>query len=135
MFEKIIPVFIAIIALQIFIKFVNRQKNNRRVSSRDFDYKQRINEFMKMGASYKDPDNVKMNKDEIRLKSLESDLMMDIPGNMSETRRDLHLIIEGVSHAVKGKTGSNTGDDAGYDSPEQMFDELVEVINRHRIKE
>ncbi len=135
MFEKIIPVIIALIALQLILKYKNKQKNNQSASTRNFDYKRRINEFVKAGNPDKAAINEKPFMDDIQLKLSKPDLLMSIPENMKGLRRDFKLIVEGVTYAVKGKIGTITDADKKYDSPEKMFDEILEVVNRHRIIE
>lgn len=133
MFEKIIPVIIALIALQLLIKYINKRKKNNPSPSRNLDYKTKIDQYLKIGNFDEGLNNQKLFRDEIRTKLGNPDLMMDVPDSMNDVRRSFYLIIDGVTHAVKAKTGSKSGDDIKYNMPEKMFDEIVEVIKRHKI--
>jgi len=49
---------------------------------------------------------------------------------MRDVRKNLNLIIDGVSHGVKAKVGEKS-DIIKYNNAEEMFDEIVDVINKH----
>lgn len=133
MFEKIIPVVIALIAMQFILKFINKRKMNNREPVRDFSYKQRINEFMKLSDSDLRVKNEKLLTDEIYKNLSKQDLFSEIPDDMRDVRRGLNLITEGIIYAVKGKIGLKYDGKIRYNSPEKMFDEILEVVNRHKI--
>lgn len=136
MFERIIPIIIALLALQLLLKFLKKQKMNRQTqsSSRDFDYKKKIDEFLKVSNYDEGINDERILTDKVRSGLGKPDLLLEIPESMRDVRRSLNLIIDGVTHGVKGKIGSVPGQAGKYDSPEKMFDEIVEVINRHIIK-
>ena len=134
MLEKIFPVIIALIALQILIRYRNKNKKNvKHTSRRDFDYKKKIDEFMKV-SNYDEG----VNREQVLIDGIHSglgkpELILGIPDSMRDVRKNLNLIIDGVTYGVKGKIGSGPVDEIKYNSPDKMFDEIVEVINRHKI--
>ena len=131
MFEKLVPVILVLILIQLAMKFINKKKSKPRVDSRHFDYKKRIDDFMRIsnydegiGAGRKLAGEVHQ--------GLGSDLISGIPENMRDVRKDLNLIIDGVSCAVKAKIGEKS-DVIKYTNGAEMFDEIVEIINRHKV--
>jgi hypothetical protein len=44
----------------------------------------------------------------------------------------LNLIIDGVTHGVRSKTGKNPVIEVKYKDPARMFDEIVEIIRKHK---
>ena len=52
MFEKIIPVIVALIALQFLIRFINRKKKSQQASTREFDYKKSSRFLRDISAEY-----------------------------------------------------------------------------------
>lgn len=133
MFEKVIPVIAALIALQFLIRFMNRKKQNNQISTREFDYKKRIDEFLKVSSYDEGVNHDRILTDEIRSGLGKPELLLEIPDSMRDVRRNLNLIIDGVTQGVKAKTGTNPALEIKYNSPDKMFDEIVEVINRHKI--
>jgi len=133
MFEKIIPVFIALIALQFLIKFINRRRLNKKSPVRDFDYKKKIDEFMKVSNFDEGVNNERILNDELRSGLGKPELMLGIPESMRDVRKGLNLIIDGVTHGIKSKISVNPVDEIKYNNPGQMFDEIIEVINKHKI--
>jgi len=93
MFEKILPLIIVLIALQLLMKYKNSKKKDNPAPSRNFDYKQRINEFLKISDYDLKVKNEKQFADEIRLKMVKPDMQVDIPDSMQDVRRNLNLII------------------------------------------
>jgi hypothetical protein len=131
MFEKLIPIILVLILMQVAIKFINKNRRKPRVNSRNFDYKKRIDDFMRIsnydegvGAGRKLAGEVQQ--------GLGNDLILGIPENMRDVRKDLNLIIDGVSCAVKAKIGEKS-DVIKYTNGAEMFDEIVEIINRHKV--
>lgn len=133
MFEKVIPVIVALIVLQFLIRFLNRKNKNKQPSARDFDYKKRIDDFLKISSYDEGTNNDRILSDEIRSGLGKPELLLEIPDSMRDVRRSLNLIIDGVTQGVKAKIGTNPVHDIKYNSPDKMFDEIVEVINRHKI--
>lgn len=133
MFEKIIPVIVALIALQFLIRFMNKKKQSQQTSTRDFDYKKRIDEFMRISNFDEGTNNERILTDEVRSGLGKPELILEIPDSMRDVRRSLNLIIDGVTQGVKAKIGTNPAHEIKYNSPDKMFDEIVEVINRHKI--
>jgi len=133
MFEKIIPVIVALIALQLLVKFKNKRKNNYNAQSRGLDYKERINQFLKISSFDQGANNEKILIDEILSNLGDPELQNEIPDDMPDIRRELYLIIDGVTHAVKGKIGSKNNENIKYNSPGKMFDDIVEVIKKYKL--
>ena len=133
MFEKIIPVIVALIALQFLIRFMNKKRQSQQTSTREFDYKKRIDEFMRISNYDEGANHDRILTDEIRSGLGKPELLLEIPDSMREVRRGLNLIIDAVTHGVKAKIGTNPSHDIKYNSPDMMFDEIVEVIKRHKI--
>lgn len=134
MFEKVIPVIIALIALQFLIRFMNKRKVSKPVQARNLDYKKKIDQFMQVSNYDEGVNSDRILTEEIRSGLGKPELMLEIPDSMRDVRRNLNLVIEGVSHGVKSKIGSNPASDIKYNSPDKMFDEIVAVINRHKIQ-
>jgi hypothetical protein len=134
MFEKIIPVIVALIALQFLIRFMNRKKKGNQESSRNLDYKKRIDDFLKISSYDEGTNNDRILSNEIRSGLGKPELLLEIPDSMRDVRRSLNLIIDGVTQGVKAKIGTNPVHEIKYNAPEKMFDEIVEVINRHKIR-
>lgn len=133
MLEKIIPVIIALFAIQLLIRFLNNRKKNSKPSSRNLDYKKRIDEFLKISSYDEGVNRERVLTDEIRSGLGKPELILNIPDNMRDVRRNLNLVIDAVTQGVKSKTGSLPEHEKKYSSPDRMFDEIIEVINRHRI--
>jgi len=133
MFERIIPVVIALIALQFLVRYMNKKRMNKRNSSRDFDYKNKIDQFLRISNYDEGTNNERILTDEIRSGLAKPELMLEIPDSMRDVRKGLNLIIDGVTHAVKGKISSRPGADNKYKNTAEMFDEIVEVIKKHKI--
>ncbi len=133
MLEKVIPVIIALVALQLMLKFMSSRRKKKQNVTRDFDYKKKIDNFLKVSNYDEGVNTEQILTDELRSGLGKPDLMLGIPDSMREVRRGLNLIIDGVTHGVKGKVNANTQDEIKYNSPDKMFDEIIEVINKHKI--
>jgi len=133
MIEKIIPIILAIIALQFLIRFMQKKKKNKTVSTRDFDYKKKIDQFMKVTNYDEGVNNERILTDEIRTGLGKPDLLLGIPDNMREVRRDLNLIIDAVTEGVKSKVSKNPMIEIKYNEPVKMLDEIVQVIKKHKL--
>lgn len=132
MFEKILPIIIALIALQLIVRFISRKKTEKTSAWRELDYKRKIDELMKIG-NFDDANTTgKSLQDEVKARLAKPELYMEIPDNMRDVRRGLNLLIDAVITGIKAKTGSGTGNTAGYNAPDKMFDELVEVVKKHK---
>ena len=128
--EKLIPIIAILIFIQIAVKFM-RSRRSKQTASQHFDYKKRIDEFMKISNYDEGVGTGRKLSEEVR-QSLGSDLLAGIPQNMSDVRKNLNLIIDGVSHGVKAKTCEKS-DIIKYNNAAEMFDEIVEVINKHKV--
>ncbi|HOP63514.1 MAG TPA: hypothetical protein PK358_10150 [Spirochaetota bacterium] len=127
MFEKFIPVFIALIALQFIIRFMQKRKNKVQESEwRKIDYKKRIDSLMKG----RDPDAVTQAPRGITLVGLED--YSAIPEDMRGIRKDINHIREAVSIGLRAKIGRDVSV-SRFDKPEEMFDEILEVIRKHEL--
>ena len=131
MFEKIIPVIVALILIQFAMKFLISRKSKQKVNTHRFDYKKRIDEFMKI-SNYDEGVGVGNKLSEEARQGLGGSLLLDIPESMREVRKDLNLIINAVSHGVKAKIGEKS-DIVEYNNAAEMFDEIVKIINRHKL--
>lgn len=134
MFERVIPIIIALVALQLLVRYMNNRRVKKKAVPRDFDYKRKIDQFLKISNYDEGINNERILTDEIRSGLAKPDLLLEIPDSMRDVRRGLNLIIDGVTHAVKGKIGAKNSGDISYNNAAGMFDEIVEVINRHKIK-
>jgi hypothetical protein len=134
MFEKVIPVIIALIALQFLIRFMNKRRASKPVQTRTQDYKKRIDEFLRVSNFDEGANSDRILTDEIRSGLGKPELMLEIPDSMRDVRRNLNLIIDAVTHGVKSKIGSNPASEIKYSSPDKMFEEIVAVINRHKVQ-
>ncbi|HPS57740.1 MAG TPA: hypothetical protein PK514_06500 [Spirochaetota bacterium] len=133
MFEKILPVVLALIALQFIVRFMNRKKTAKTSAWRELDYKRKIDELMKIG-NFDDANTTgKSLQEEVKARLAKPELYMDIPDNKRDVRRGLNLVIDAVTTGVRAKTGSGTGDMSNYNDPAKMFDEIVEVVKKHKI--
>ena len=131
MLETIIPIVAVLIFIQIAIRYMNTKKSKQKPSSRNFDYKKRIDEFMRI-SNHDEGVGVGSKLSEEARQSLGGDLILGIPESMRGVRKDLNLIIDGVSHAVKAKAGEKS-DITKYSNAEEMFDEILEIVNRHKL--
>lgn len=126
MFEKFIPIIIALIALQFIMRFMNKRKSMVQESEwRKADYKKRRDAIMKG----RDPDEEAAAAPK-GMRFLGVDDFNAIPEEMRGVRRDIIHIRDAVSAGLRAKIGRDAGD-SKYNEPEKMFDEIVEVINRH----
>ena len=109
MIEKIIPVLVALIALQFIIRFISRKKPPKPSAWRDLDYKRKIDELMKIG-NFDDVNTTgKSLQEEVKSRLATADLYMEIPDNMRDVRRGLNLVIDAVITGVKAKGGEPHG--------------------------
>ncbi len=133
MFEKIIPIIIALVFLQLFVRFMIRKKPVKTPAWRELDYKRKIDELMKIG-NFDDANTTgKSLQDEVKASLAKTELYREIPDNMRDVRRGLNILIDAVTTGIKAKTGSGNGDLSGYKNPAGMFDELVDVVKKHKI--
>lgn len=129
MFEKFIPIIIALIVLQFIMRFMSKMRGRTQEAEwRKIDYKKRRDAIMKG----RDPDEeaAAMPKG---IRFLGIDDFNAIPEDMRNVRRDLLCIRDAVSIGLRAKIGRDVSD-SKYNEPEKMFDEIVEVINRHTEK-
>lgn len=133
MFEKIFPVIIALIALQFIVRFMARKKSGKTSAWREQDYKRKIDELMKIGNFDDHNTTGKSLQDEVKARLARPGLYMEIPDNMRDVRRGLNILIDAVTAGVRAKTGSGKADMSHYNDPAGMFDELVEVVKRHKV--
>lgn len=135
MFEKILPVILVLVLLQLLIRFMQKRRSKVQSygSSRFSEYRDKIDRLMKIDNFDDVKDRDRVLADEIRRGIAGPELMMQIPDNMRDVRRGLNLLIEGVNHGVKAKTGSLTGDVIKFRDADLMFDELVEVVKKHQV--
>ncbi len=132
MLEKIVPVIIALVVLQLFIRYMNKKRKNEPVSHDRADYKKRIDELMKV-SNYDEGVNAGHSLSEEVKKTLGNpEIITGIPENMRDVRRSLNRIIDAVTQGVKAKTGLLKESESQFKDPAAMFDEIVEVVNRHR---
>jgi len=133
MLEKILPVIAMLVALQLLLRFMQRRrKTESQGSSRYSEYKEKIDRFMKISNYDEGADYDRVFSDEIRSGIAKPELIMGIPESMRDVRKGLNLIIDGVNHAVRAKTGTPGTGDIKYRDAAGMFDELVEVIKKHQ---
>jgi len=129
MLEKIIPVIIALIALQFIIRVVQKKRTTVTKSEwREIDYKARIDRLMKG----RDPEHSSPASRGITLVGLED--FSAIPDDMRNVRRDIIHIREAVSTGLRAKIGRDVSD-SKYREPDLMFDEIVRVIDRYTKKD
>jgi len=133
MLEKVIPVIIAVIALQFIIRFMQKKKKEKTSTTRDFDYKKKIDQFLKVTNYDEGVSNERILVDDIRSGLGKPDIILGIPETMRDVRKDLNLIIDAVTHGVKDKIGKNPTIEINYNNPGKMFDEIVEVIKKHKL--
>lgn len=135
MFEKILPVILVLVLLQLLIRFMQRRKLKvqSHASSRFSEYRDKIDRLMKIDNFNGRKDIESVIESEIRSGIASPELLMQIPENMRDVRRGLNLIIEGVNHGVKAKTGSLPDDVTKFRDASLMFDELVEVVKKHQV--
>lgn len=133
MFEKIFPVIIALIALQFIVRFMARKKSGKTSAWREQDYKRKIDELMKIGNFDDHNTTGKSLQDEVKARLARPELYMEIPDNMRDVRRGLNILIDAVTAGIRAKTGSGKTDMSRYNDPAEMFDELVEVVKRHKV--
>ena len=128
--EKFIPIIAILIFIQLAIKFMRSRKSKQPASQR-FDYKKRIDEIMRI-SNYDEGVGAGRKLSEEARQGLGGDLLLGIPDNMRDVRKNLNLIIDGVSYGVKAKVGEKS-DIIKYNNAEEMFDEIVEVVNKHKV--
>ena len=128
MFEKIIPILVALIALQFIICVMQKKRTGVPKSPlREIDYRKRIDTLMKGG----DPEHSAHTSKGITLVGIED--FSAIPDDMREVRRDIVHIREAVSMGLRAKIGRDTSG-SKYREPDLMFDEIVRVIDRYTKK-
>ena len=129
MFEKFIPILIALIALQFILRVMRKKKSEIPKSEwREIDYKKRIDVLMKG----RDPDGSAHAPRGITLIGIED--FSAIPDDMRNVRRDILNIRDAVSAGLRAKIGRDTSE-SKYREPDLMFDEIVRVIDRYTKKE
>lgn len=133
MLDKVLPIIIAIIAMQFLIRFMQKKRNSNKTPVRDYDYKKKIDQFMKVSNYDEGVANDRILIDEIRSGLGKTELLLEIPDSMREIRRELNLIIDGVTHGVKSKIGKNPVIEIKFKDPGRMFDEIVEIIKKHKL--
>lgn len=133
MLDKVLPIIIAIIAMQFLIRFMQKKRNSNKTPVRDYDYKKKIDQFMKVSNYDEGVANDRILIDEIRSGLGKTELLLEIPDSMREIRRELNLIIDGVTHGVKSKIGKNPVSEIKFKDPGRMFDEIVEIIKKHKL--
>jgi hypothetical protein len=133
MIEKILPVIIAVIAMQFLIRFMQKKRSENKSTARDYDYKKKIDQFMKVSNYDEGVGNDRILTDEIRSGLGKPDLLLGIPDSMREIRKELNLIIDGVTYGVRSKIGKNPVIEVKYKDPEKMFDEIVQIIKKHKL--
>lgn len=134
MLEKVLPVIIAVIALQFIIRFMQKKRREKTPTTRNFDYKKKIDQFLKVTNYDEGVSNERILIEDIHSGLGKPDIILGIPENMRDVRKDLNLIIDAVTHGVKDKIGKNPSIEISYNSPAKMFDEIVEVIKKHKLK-
>ncbi len=126
MFDKIIPVIIALIALQFIIRVIQKRKYRvTRSEWRDIDYKKRIDILMKGGR----PDGEIHESKGITIIGIDD--YSSIPDEMRGVRKEVNHIRDALSAGLRAKIGRDESESI-YNEPEKMFDEIIEVINRHK---
>ncbi len=133
MLEKVLPIIIAVIAMQFLIRFMQKKRSQNKTVPRDYDYKKKIDQFMKVSNYDEGAGSDRILADEIRSGLGKPDLLLGIPDSMRETRKELNLIIDGVTHGVRSKIGKNPVIEVKYKDPVRMFDEIVEIIKKHKL--
>ena len=132
MFEKILPVIMALVALQLIVRFMARKKSGKPSAWRELDYKRKIDELMKIG-NFDDANTTgKSLQEEVKARLAKPELYMEIPDDMRDVRRGLNLVIDAVTTGIRAKTGSGQRDMSNYNDPAKMFDEIVEVVKKHK---
>jgi len=129
--EKFIPIIAILILVQFGMKFLSRRRAKQKPASRDFDYKKKIDDAMRI-SNYDEGVGTGRKLSEEAHQGLGGDLITGIPDNMRDVRKNLNLIIDGVSHGVKAKTCEKS-DIMKYNNAAEMFDEIVEIINKHKV--
>jgi hypothetical protein len=133
MIEKVLPIIIALIILQFMFRFMSRKKTKKTSAWRELDYKRKIDKLMKI-SNFDDVNTTgKSLQDEVRARLANADLHREIPDNMRDLRRGLNILTDAVITGIRAKTGSGKGDMSHYRDAEKMFDELVEVVKKHKI--
>ncbi|HOP29969.1 MAG TPA: hypothetical protein P5120_13660 [Spirochaetota bacterium] len=129
MFEKVIPILVALIALQFIIRVMQKKKASVPKSEwREIDYKKRIDDLMKG----RDPEGTVRSPKGITLIGIED--FSAIPDDKRDVRRDILHIREAVSIGLRSKLGRDVSD-SKYREPDLMFDDIVRVIERYTKKE
>jgi len=125
MLEKIIPIIIALIALQLLLRIMQKRKGKVVDSQwRTIDYKKRIDTLMKGTES----DNISKDIKGIVLIGLED--FRSIPDDRRELRKGIFLIKDALSDSIKAKIGRPVS--GNFNNPEEIFDEIIKVIEQHR---
>ena len=133
MLETILPVIIAVIAMQFLIRFMQKKRSENKTTTRDYDYKKKIDQFMKVSNYDEGVVSDRILADEIRSGLGKPEILLGIPDSMREIRKELNLIIDGVTHGVRSKTGKNPVTEIKYKDPAGMFDEIVKIIKKHKM--
>jgi len=129
MFEKIIPILVALIALQFIIRVMRKKKSEVPQSSwRNVDYRKRIDTLMKS----RDHDSSDITSKGITLIGFED--FSAIPDDMRNVRQDVIRIREAVSAGLRAKIGRDASE-SKYREPDLMFDDIVRVIDRYTKKD
>lgn len=125
MLENILPVIIALIALQFIFRVMRKKKSSVAESEwKKIDYKKRLDLLLKNKA----PDNEAA--DTVLKRSPWAEELSMIPDDMRDVRRDLNLIREAVSVGLKAKIGIKV-DESRFAGPGRMFDEIAAVVRKH----
>ncbi len=125
MLEKIIPIIIALIALQLLLRIMQKRKGKVVDSQwRTIDYKKRIDTLMKGTES----DNISKDIKGIVLIGLED--FRSIPDDRRELRKGIFLIKDALSDSIKAKIGRPVS--CNFNNPEEIFDEIIKVIEQNR---
>lgn len=129
MFEKIIPILVALIALQFIVRVMRKKKSEIPQSSwRNVDYRKRIDTLMKR----REHDSSDREPRGITLIGFED--FSAIPDDMRNVRQDVIRIREAVSTGLRAKIGRDTSE-SKYREPDLMFDDIVRVVDRYTKKD
>jgi hypothetical protein len=131
MFEKVLPIIVVLIIIQFAIRLIKNKSSKAKVNKHRYDYKDRIDEFMRISNYDEGVGAGRKLSEEVR-HGLGSELLQGIPENMHDVKKNLNLIIDGVSHAVRAKIGERE-EIIKYNNAAEMFDEILSIVNRHKV--
>jgi hypothetical protein len=125
MWNKIIPVFIIFLLLQLMIRYLSRRKKSIRDPSRHLGYKKKIDQLLKEGRDYHD-------SGEGHVAEKHGEIIVAPPGlGADKTGKKIIEIVKALNCAIRKRQGMPAPDDVSCQDPEGMINEMISIVQKH----